>query len=337
MVTSRKIVFTGKDQVEVWSDEVGQPGPGKVLIKATKTLISTGTEMIALSRQFEPGSHWDSWVKYPFFPGYSMVGQVVAIGEGVEGIQEGERFALRRAHQEYVIADPDELYPVPQGIADEDAPWIGLATIVQNGVRRGDHRLGEQVVVIGLGLIGQLVVQYVRLTGARRVIAVDIAEERLAMASAHGATETLAMGVDEAREQILQLTEGKGADAVYDVTGSARVFHSSLGLLRRFGRLILLGDTGTPSAQSLTGDVVSKGLSILGAHDSNPPEQSTDHAYWSKQRMASLFFSYVQRGDMHVSDLVTHRYSPLDAPAAYKMLSERRANAMGVILDWTQL
>ena len=334
---SRNIVFTGKDQVELYTEPVREPGPGEVLIRAKKTLISTGTESICLSRLFAPGTHWDKWVKYPFHPGYSMVGQVVAVGSEVEGIHEGDRFALREPHQEYVTVPTGTLYAVPDGVSDEEAPWLGLATIVQNGVRRAEQTLGDAVVVIGLGLLGQLVVQYARLSGARQVIAVDVAERRLMMAGEHGATVTLAMGAQHAREHILKSTDGAGADVVYDVTGAAPVFSASLTLLRRFGRLVLLGDTGTPSEQRLTGDVVTKSLSIVGAHDNNPPAVSTDHAYWSKQRIVELFFTYLLRSDMRVSDLVTHSYSPLDAVEAYRILREERMTAMGVLFDWTQL
>src|SRR5579875_2772288 len=333
---SRNIVFTGKDEVSLVTEEVREPEPGEVLIKATKTLVSTGTESICLSRLFEPGSHWDHWVTYPFYPGYSMVGQVVATGNKVEGIREGERFALRAPHKEYVTVPARDLYPVPNGVSDEEAPWLGLATIVQNGVRRAEHKLGDTVVVIGLGLLGQLVVQYLRLLGAREIIAIDLAEQRLALARQHGATTTLALAAQEARQHVLTLTEGAGADVVYDVTGVASVFSIALTMLRRFGRLLLLGDTGTPSTQHLTGDVIRKGLSIVAAHDSNPPLVSTDHAYWSKQRMVELFFTYLLRGDMRISDLVTHRYSPLDAAKAYQMLREERMTAMGVLFDWTQ-
>jgi len=332
---SHNIVFTGKDQVEFRKEAVRDPGSGEVMLKARKTLISTGTESICLSRLFEPGSHWDRWVTYPFYPGYLMVAEVVAVGKDIDHIHEGDRFGVRRPHCEFVTVSISDLYPLPDGITDEDAPWFGLATIVQNGVRRAEHQLGEVVVVIGLGLLGQLTVQYTRLLGARQIIAVDISRPRLEMAQAHGATVILLTGVEKARESIVDITEGAGADVVYDVTGSPRVLASALTLLRRFGRLVLLGDTGSPSTQYLTGDVVTKGLSIIGAHDSNPPAQSTDHAYWSHRRMADLFYTYVLRGDMRVSDLITHRYSPADAPEAYRMLREERATAMGVLFDWT--
>jgi threonine dehydrogenase-like Zn-dependent dehydrogenase len=279
-----------------------------------------------------------------------MVGEVVAVGPGVTSIKEGDRFALREPHKEYVTVStvssetrqlltqpPSQLYPVPGGLSDEEAPWAGLATIVQNGVRRAEQNLGETVIIIGLGLLGQLAVQYARLLGAKHVIALDLTKQRLEMAAAHGATVTLLLDVAEAREQVLRLTDGVGADVVYDVTGAAPVFSSALTLLRRFGRLVLLGDTGDPTQQHLTGDLITKGLSVIGAHDSNPPTESTDHTYWSKSRMVNLFFTYLSRGDMRVADLVTHRYSPLEAEQAYRLLCEDRASAMGVIFDWTQL
>ena len=334
---SLSIMFTGRDQVELQDRDVLDPGTGEVLVQATKTLISTGTESICLSRQFEPHSHWDRWVRYPFAPGYSMVGRVVATGRDVTGIQEGDRVATRLPHQQYAIVPANALYPVPDEVADEDAAWFGLATIAQNGVRRAEHQLGEDSAIIGLGPVGQLVTQYVRLLGARQVIAIDMVEQRLDIVRKHGATTTLTMNVEEAAKTVLERTNGAGTHVVYDVTGSAPVFSSALRLLRRFGRLLLLGDTGTPSAQHLTGDVVTKGLHIIGAHDSNPPSFSDDHAYWSRHRMAELFFTYLQRGDMCVSDLITHRYTPRDATYAYQKLREERASTMGVIFDWTQL
>lgn len=331
------IVFTGKDEVEVREVDVRQLEPDEVLIEATKSLISTGTEGICLSRLFAPGTHWDQWVRYPFSPGYSLVGRVVALGRDVKNVREGERVAVRNPHRQFIISKPDDLYRIPNEVSDEDATWFHLATIVQNGIRQAEHKLGDSVVVIGLGLLGQLVVQYVRLQGASDIIAVDMAERRLEMARAHGATHSIALSADAAREQILALTEGAGASVVYDVTGFPTVFSSALRLVRRFGKLVLLGDTGTPSEQRLTGDVVLNGLHVIGAHDSNPPPTSTDHAYWSNLRMGHLFFNYLKRGEMRVSDLVTHRYAPQEAPEAYRVLREERATAMGVIFDWTRL
>ncbi len=332
-----RICFTGKQQVQLLGAPVTEPEPQQVLVQTSKTLISTGTEMICYGRLFDPGTHWDGWVKYPFAAGYSLVGHVLAAGREVTEFKEGDRIAVRASHQRFVIAAPKDLYRIPAEVSDEDATWFALANIAQNGVRRAEHKLGDAVVVVGLGLLGQLVTQYTRLLGARQVIAIDPAHNRLVMAGAHGATTTLAMTVEAAYDEVMRLTGGAGADVVYDITGAAPVLAAALRLPRRLGCLLLLGDTGQPASQHLTPDVVLKGLRVVGAHDGNPPAVSTEHAPWSHQKMAELFFAYLGRGDMRVYDLITHRYAPHQAAEAYQMLMERRAEAMGVIFDWTQL
>lgn len=329
------IYFTGKDQVEVVKETVPPIGPGQVLVRARKSLISTGTECICLGRLFEEGTHWDRWVKYPFPPGYSMMGVVEQVGEGVTNLQPGDRVVFQRSHRQWHVVDANLPVKVLDGVSDEDASWFALAMISQNAVRAARHELGDNVVIIGAGLLGQLTVQYLRLVGAKQIIVVDPAEPRLKMAQEHGATTVIAKKVQEAREEILEMTDGKGAEVVYDITGIASVFAPALTLLRRFGKLILLGDTGEPSQQFLTGDVITKGLHIIGTHASNPPAVSTEHAPWTQAEMFKLFFTYVARGDMRVSDLITHRFTPQEAPQAYHMLRHDRSSAMGVVFDWT--
>jgi NADPH:quinone reductase-like Zn-dependent oxidoreductase len=80
------ITFTGQNRVEVRDEPVPSPGPNRVVVEAARSLVSTGTEMICLQRNFAPSTHWDNWVKYPFYPGYSMAGRVVEAGEGVQGL-----------------------------------------------------------------------------------------------------------------------------------------------------------------------------------------------------------------------------------------------------------
>src|SRR5687768_11242410 len=94
----KTIVFTGKDQIEVVEEPVGAPAAGQILIQTARTLISTGTETIALSRKFSPGTHWDKWVKYPFRTGYSYSGRVLQVGEGVTDFAVGDRVMARETH-----------------------------------------------------------------------------------------------------------------------------------------------------------------------------------------------------------------------------------------------
>ena len=334
---TKTVVFSGPRIVELREEALAPLGEDQFLLRAEHSLISTGTETIVLQGEFEPDSHWDNWVKYPFYPGYCMVGTVEQVGAGCTQFAVGDRVATRTGHRSLSVvpqAPHVRAVKVPDGVSPLDAAWFGMATIAQNGVRRARHELGDNVVIIGAGLLGQFVTQYLRIFGAREIIVVDVSPKRLDLAAKHGASHTLQMGAKEATEAVFDLTRGRGADVVYDVTGHPAVFASALGLAKRFGTLLLLGDTAHPGEQRLTPDVMTRGVQIIAAHDGHPPLESSERDYWSSARMAELFFHFLQSGQMRVSDLVTHTYQPHQAPEAYEMLLRDRSAALGVLFDW---
>ena len=334
MTTRRTLIFTGKEQVELIQEPMPEPGPNELLVATERTLISTGTEGIIFARNFSPGTHWDNWIKYPFRPGYLNAGRVVAVGADVSGWQEGDHVASRANHSSHVTVPADGVGRIPEGVAAEDAAFMGLGKITQLGVRRAEHQLGDSVVIIGLGLLGQLVTQYVALMGAREIIAIDTAPKRLEMAKAHGASLALQMTAAEALEAVRERTGGQGADVVYDITGHAAVFATALPLARQFGTLVLLGDTGQPEQQTLTPDVMTRGVKIVGAHDSHAPGQASPLTPWSSRAIEDLFLHYLGRSQMRMSDLITHRFRPEQAADAYGVLQRERATAMGVVFEW---
>ncbi len=349
MVKSKYIVFPEARAVDVWEEDIANPEPGEVLCKAEKSLISIGTELNCLNGVFEQGTNWYDWVKYPFRPGYSMVGRVVEVGEGVENIKVGDRLASYDFHQQYYkiklfdvakrfdIPDGIGPYVLPDGISSEDGTWRSLACTTQNAVRRANFEFGESVGVVGLGILGQLTVQYLAAAGAKHIVAIDRATPRLELARQHGATHTLQMDVNEAVDPVREITDGWMLDVVLDVTGVPAALAPSIQLLRRLGRLVLLGDTPTPSEQRLGPGVVSNSVSILGIHGYTIAEQRTAFTPWTTKEMSHVFFTYLGRKVMRVDDLVTERHSPLDAPSLYKSLLEKRTDSLGVILDWTML
>lgn len=336
---SLNIVFTGANQLEVRREEVAPLQNGEILVEGSRSLISTGTECICLARNFAPDTHWDRWVKYPFYPGYSHTGRVIEVAPDVPGIKIGDRIAARVGHRQRFNVRADLVLPLREGVSDEAAAWFALASIVQNGVRCAQLELGDTVVIIGLGLLGQLATQYARLSGAREVIAIDTPDSmaRLEMAKSHGATQILAMSADQAKEAVREITKGRLADVVFDVTGHPAVFPAALGVARRFGKLLLLGDVGRPTLQCLTSDVITRGVRIIGAHDNDAPPDASDYHFWTRNNMSALFFDYVARGQMRVDDLISHRFSPAEAEKAYQLLLQDRAAAMGVVFDWSQI
>ncbi len=334
---SKYIVFPEKGKVALGEETVGRAGEGEILCVAEKSLVSTGTETYCLLGEFEPGTNWAAWVNYPFRPGYSMAGRVVDVGQGVTTFKAGDRVALPYPHQQVVKADISVACSIPDSVTDEDATWLSLALIAQVGARRAQLELGESVVVVGLGILGLLVIQYLVLSGARRIIAIDNAPLRVEAAKACGATHTLSVDIREAAEEIKKITDGRMADVVFDITGNPAVLAPSILLLRKLGRIVLLGDTPMPSKQHLGPGVVSNSIAILGVHASIRPAEYSIFAPWSGREMTSLFFDYLNQGRMDVSGLVTHRYSPLEAPTVYENLVRDRSQTLGVIFDWTTL
>jgi 2-desacetyl-2-hydroxyethyl bacteriochlorophyllide A dehydrogenase len=346
---SHYIVYPKAQEVAVWEEDIEPPQEGEILCQAEKSLISIGTELHCLRGQTEPGTNWFDWVKFPFRPGYSMVGRVVAVGRGVKGIKEGDRIASYSLHQQYYktqvlhlekrydIPVGINVYVLPDGIISEEGTWRSLAVTTQSAVRRAEFQFGETVGVVGLGMLGQMVTQYLAAAGARRIIAIDPAAQRLELARRHGATHTLQLNAQDALEPVREITGGWMLDVVFEVTGHPAVLAPATQLLRRLGRLVLLGDTPIPSQQHLGPGIVFKSIAILGIHGYQVPDKRTEYTPWSVEEMSGVFFDYLLRQRMNVKDLVTHRVSPLQAPETYLGLLKDRSAAVGVILDWEQL
>ncbi|MBN2287692.1 MAG: zinc-binding dehydrogenase [Candidatus Glassbacteria bacterium] len=336
MTACENLVFyyTAPRKLEVIKEKCPSPGPGQILCRSVCSLVSIGTEMICFNGEVEPGSVWASWIKYPFEPGYSSVGEVVETGEGVGQIAPGDRVCSTSPHRAWFIDRPETVIPVPDGVAAEQAAWYYLNIIVQNGIREACPALGETAVVIGLGPLGQLAVRILGLAGLSRLIAVDPAARRCTLAEGNGPTEVLRMPADQAIDRVSELTRGRGADLVFDITGHPAAFHAAQHMLAKRGRLGLIGDVPFPSRQSLTHDVISKSLSIIAAHGAVPPWQGNDFYRWGKKEMAHFFFEMILAGRINLDKLFTHRIAPGEAPRLYQEISADRSAYMGVVIDW---
>ena len=232
-------------------------------------------------------------------------------------------------HSEYFLSREDQLFAIPDNVRDEEAIWATLARTTQLGVRRAELTLGESTAVVGLGILGQLVTQYLRLSGARDVIAIDTSQKRLDLALANGATKAICLPADQARQAVADITGGRMVDVVFDITGHPAVLAPASLLLRKLGRLVLLGDSPTPSRQNLGPRIVGNSISILGIHGMMYPDVATPFNQWTAEAMTSLFFDYVASGRMNVKSLITHTVSPADAAEVYKCHRHGSADSPG--------
>jgi threonine dehydrogenase-like Zn-dependent dehydrogenase len=272
-----------------------------------------------------------------------MAARVTEVGKEVAGLKAGDRIVYNAPHSQFFKFKPLPAYQaqswvkIPEGVSDEEAPWYGLACTTQLGVRRANLQLGERVGIIGAGLLGQLVTQYLHAFGARKIIVIDPVQMRLDMAKAHGATHTLAADVKQAEGPIREITGGELLDVVFDITGSPVVLPVATTLVRKLGRVILLGDSPTPSQQFLGPRIVSDSISISGIHASMAPSVWSEFNPWTMPEMTALFFEFLLQKRMRVADLITNRYSPKEAPQVYEGLLRDRSSAMGIIFDWKKI
>ena len=323
----RQIVFVGKGQVEIIENDLAPLGENQVLVRTEVSLMSTGTENICFNRLFSPGSHFDKWVQYPHAPGYSTVGIIEALGSNVQTAKVGDRVGHRRGHASHHVLDEDGIYPVPDGVPADIAAWFALAHITHNGARCIRYQIGDKVAIVGAGPIGQMSLRWAVASGIDQAIVIDSQESRLQLARKGGSTYTVAAPIADARK-LIEAKLGGAPDIVVDATGHPQVFEAVLSIVKNQGKVLLIGDTGTPAEQRLTPDVVTRALTIQGAHD------TTVFHDIDRQGVAQLFFHLVSSGRFPMEGMNTHYFAPEEAKQAYGVANESRDQTMGILFQW---
>lgn len=324
-----KIVFIGPRKAILQEAELSGLKPNSLLLRSRTSLISTGTELTAFGRRFERGTHWDSWVKYPFYPGYATVAQIERMGRKVQSAKIGDRVVARVPHASHHVVQETQITCVPNTISDEEAVWFALAKIAFSGLLVANLQIGAKVVVLGAGPLGQMVVRWVALSAASEIVVMDRNEKRLAMTRQGGVTGTIAGALEDNIDPILAILGGHRPEVIFDCTGNPAVLANALRLVADHGKIIILGDAGFPAAQHLTADVVLRGISIIGAHDLHTS------AKWEDEReLFRLFFRFLSRGRLSTAHLVTHRFDPGRAQQAYLLAEKRKGDTGGILFDW---
>ncbi len=324
-----QVVFTEPGVAVLESRPMPTPGPHQLLIRTRTSLISPGTE-----RAFYLGLP-NTGTDFPRHAGYCNVGEVVAVGEEVNGWQVGDRVANQGNHAAYIAINAAKAHHIPAGLSDEEAPFFNLASIAMQGVRKARIELGEPVAVVGAGLIGLMALQLARLQGALPAISIDQDEGRLDFASQSGA-DVLIVGNEGAAQEVAKQSGGEGAAVVIEATGHPAAILSALNYVRPFGRVVLLGSTrGETDHVNFYRDVHRKGLTLLGAHNSARPQHESTPGFWTEYADQKVALELLARRRLTVQPYITHRFAWNDAPAAYEILKSWSKSALGILLDWT--
>jgi threonine dehydrogenase-like Zn-dependent dehydrogenase len=258
------------------------------------------------------------------------VGEVVELGPDVKSIRIGDRVALRRGHASEHVVSSSDCHPIPKGLDPFQAVWFALAKIAFMGARAAEYTLGDTVLIIGAGPIGQMSVRWAVAAGASSIIVVDPVEARHKLALAGGATAIIAEPSGACSEKVLAANNGEQPRVVIDGTGFSAVFSDALALAAKHGIVVILGDTGFPGEQRLSPDVITRGVHVVGAHD------GLNDTKWNDTTISRLFFALVNTGRFNLDNLNSHTFRPEQFGEAYELLNSRRGDTMGVVFDWTK-
>ncbi|MCA9689706.1 MAG: bi-domain-containing oxidoreductase [Nannocystaceae bacterium] len=282
--------------------------------------------------------------------GYSCAGRVLEVGRALatnpRAPRVGDLVACGGAgyanHAELNFVPLNLCARVPEGVTAEDAAFVTVGAIALQGVRQAAPVLGERVVVIGLGLIGQLTAQLLR-AGGCKVLGHDLDPARMDLAQRLGA-DAIA-GDRPLAEAVAAFTDGRGADAVI-VTASAKSSAPVIAaaeVARVKGRVVVVGMVG----MDLPRDVfyrkeLALSLSMSygpGRYDPEYEEGGRDypfaHVRWTEQRNMAAFLEQVERGAVRPRELITHRIPIAEAASAYELMRAQPASAyLGIVLSY---
>ncbi|MGW2033377.1 bi-domain-containing oxidoreductase [Streptomyces sp. NPDC001811] len=356
--------------------DVPVPGckPGGVLVRSAYSLISTGTELMKVSEagmsmlgkarsrpdqvakvmqsvatNGVPATYRKVMGKLDSYTplGYSLCGVVEQVGAGIDDVKAGDLVACagnEHALHAEVNWVPKNLYvPVPDGLAPRHAAFGTVGSIALQGVRQGEPRLGEVALVIGLGLIGQLVVQLLTASGVR-VVGVDPDPVRCELAGRLGAAACGDPASAAVESAVAELTGGLGVDQVYLAAGggSNQPVELAARLSRDRGRVV---DIGKCRLDLPWNAYYEKELDVRFSRSYGPgrydPEYELEgrdypigYVRWTERRNLACFLDLLARGSVDVEPLVSHVADFDDAVETYRRLKDGELKAVAVLFRY---
>lgn len=279
--------------------------------------------------------------------GYSAAGIVVEVGEGVTEFRAGERVACAgtgyAAHAELLSVPKNLCVRLPDAVDFESAAFATLGAIALQGVRLAEPTLGESVVVIGLGLIGQLAVQLLRANGCR-VFGVDLDASRVELAKTLGAGDGCASN-EGVKDAVLKWSRGRGADAVLitAATQSDEPVELAGEISRLRGRVVAVGLVGmnVPRQIYFQRELTLRVSMSYGPGRYDPEYEERGHDYplpyvrWTEGRNLEAFLDLTASGAVRTSPLVTHRFPVEESARAYELISgDAREPYLGIVINY---
>jgi len=345
------VVFTEPRKVGFESYEDRPLKSHEVRLRTLYSGISAGTELTAY-RGSNPYMHkqWDAARKlfvpsnepsleYPVSGwGYEEVGEVIEAGSDVKDVSIGDVIFGTWGHRSHHIVSEEYARGRVQAKSLEAIYGLfsQIGAIALNGVHDARIRIGETVVVFGMGTLGQIVGRLARKSGAQ-VIGVDRFEKRLEIArQSRAADVVLNAEAGEVAERIHALTDTRGADVAIEATGSSRALHEAIRSVAYSAKVVALGFFQGEAAGLFLGEEFHHNrVNLVGSQIFGTDPELTYR--WNQLRLVQTFMRLQTEGVIDLQPMITHIIPANDAEEAFRILDQEPENALQIVLDFTQL
>ncbi|MFC4025074.1 zinc-binding alcohol dehydrogenase [Oceanobacillus longus] len=331
----QKLIAYNK-QVKIVEDEMPVVKPSYVLIKTMYSAISPGTELMAIEGSEGRETEF----------GYSAVGMVVDSGDDIQDVANGDLVACYGApyvhHSEYLLV-PKTLYSkIPTTMEPRQAALSGIGAIAIHALRVAKLQFGETVIVVGLGLLGQMIAKIAN-AAAYNVIAYDLHESRANMLLEDTGIKSFT-SIDDMEVAIGKATKNNGVDAVLLCAGGKRspLTNQSLNWIRNKGKVVIVGDVEPEFPRE---KMFAKEAEILisraggpGRYDKVYEAEAIDYPYgfvrWTEGRNIEEYIRLVNEGRIDVSPFLTEEISFTDAPGEFQALLNKKSSTLTKIIRY---
>jgi NADPH2:quinone reductase len=312
----------GPETLEIAEVEPPEPGPGQVRVAVHAAGINfADILMVAGQYQEKP--------PFPFSPGLEAAGLIDAVGPNVRHLKPGERVAALTdygAHAEMALAREADVFPIPDAMDFITAAGFPITYGTAHGglTWRAGLKADETLLVHGAaGGVGLAAVEVGKALGAQ-VIATARGAEKLAVAKAHGADHLIDTGTEDIRVRVKEITDGKGADVVFDPVGG-EVFETSLRCVAWGARLLVIGFAAGQVPKIPANILLVKNLSAIGVYWGSYRQ----HAPEMVQAQFGELFGWFARGRLRPH--VSHTFDLAQAGEAMGLLTARKATGKVVL------
>ena len=335
---SRALWFDAPYQVAVRDVTLPALTPDQVLVQTDVSAISAGTELLFYRGQVPANMALDATltslageVRYPLRYGYACVGQVIECGAQVAAEWRDRRVFSFQPHASHFIATPTELLPLPPELDPRCAAFLPNMETAINFVLDGAPRIGEQVVVLGQGVVGLLTTAVLAQFPLQQLLTFDRYGVRREKSRRLGATAVFDPMESADLKSAQEFLGEVGADVVYELSGNPDALNLAIELAGFAGRIVVGSWYGRKSvALDLGGRFHRSRLRLISSQVSTLTPELL--ARWDKSRRMDVAWSMLAR--VPVGDLITQTFSIEDAAQAYTLLDRQPEQAVQILFRY---